>query len=119
MMKLSTVQRKKFRVRNKLKRNASSDRYRLSVSRSLKNFSAQIIDDVNNKTLLSASSIEKDIKNAPKTNKISISKVVAEKLAKKAIEKNITKIYFDRGKFKYHGRVKEFAETLRKNGMEF
>ena len=63
MMKLSTVQRKKFRVRNKLKRNASSDRYRLSVSRSLKNFSAQIIDDVNNKTLLSASSIEKDIKN--------------------------------------------------------
>ena len=48
-----------------------------------------------------------------------ITKVVAEKLAKKAIEKNIKKIYFDRGKFKYHGRVKEFAETLRKNGMEF
>ena len=118
-MKLNTIQRKKFRVRNKLKRNASSDRYRLSVSRSLKNFSAQIIDDANNKTLLSASSIEKDIKNSPKTNKISISKVVAEKLAKKAIEKNIKKIYFDRGKFKYHGRVKEFAETLRKNGMEF
>ena len=47
------------------------------------------------------------------------SKIVAEKLAKKALDKNIKKIYFDRGKFKYHGRVKEFAETLRKNGMEF
>ena len=118
-MKLNTVQRKKFRVRNKLKKNAKTDRYRLSVSRSLKNFSAQIIDDVNNKTLLSASSVEKDVKSGPKTNKISISKIVAEKLAKKAIDKNINKIYFDRGIYKYHGRVKEFAETLRKNGMDF
>ena len=118
-MKLNTLQRKKFRVRNKLKRNASNDRYRLSVSRSLKNFSAQIIDDANNKTLLSASSIEKDIKSGTKINKMSISKIVSEKLAKKAIDKNIKKIYFDRGKFKYHGRVKEFADTLRKNGMEF
>tara|TARA_Y100000816_G_C26084646_1_gene572161 strand:+ start:543 stop:899 length:357 start_codon:yes stop_codon:yes gene_type:complete len=118
-MKLDTTQRKKFRIRNKLKKNAAKDRYRLSVSRSLKNFSAQIIDDTNNKTLLSASSIEKDIKNGPKSNKIATSKIVAEKLAKKALEKNIKKIYFDRGKFKYHGRVKEFAETLRKNGMEF
>ena len=118
-MKLNTVQRKKFRIRNKLKKNASSDRYRLSVSRSLKNFSAQIIDDVNNKTLLSASSIEKDIKSGPKTSKVSMSKIVAEKLAKRAIDKNIKRIYFDRGKFKYHGSVKEFAEILRKNGMEF
>ena len=118
-MKLNTIQRKKFRIRNKLKKYAGSDRYRLSVSRSLKNFSAQIIDDANSKTLLSASSVEKDIKSASKTNKISISKIVAEKLAKKALDKKIKKIYFDRGKFKYHGRVKEFAETLRKNGMEF
>ena len=118
-MKLNTTQRKKFRIRNKLKKNAAKDRYRLSVSRSLKNFSAQIIDDTNNKTLLSASSIEKDTKNGPKNNKIATSKIVAEKLAKKALDKNIKKIYFDRGKFKYHGRVKEFAETLRKNGMEF
>ncbi len=118
-MKLNTIQRKKFRIRNKLKRNANIDRYRLSVSRSLKNFSAQIIDDANRKTLLSASSTEKDIKGIPKTDKTSISKIVAEKLAKKAIDKNIKKIYFDRGKFKYHGRVKKFAETLRKNGMEF
>ena len=118
-MKLNTIQRKKFRIRNKLKKNAGSDRYRLSVSRSLKNFSAQIIDDANSKTLLSASSIEKDIKSGQKVNKTELSKIVAEKLAKKAQEKKITKIYFDRGKFKYHGRVKEFAETLRKNGMEF
>ena len=118
-MKLNTSQRKIFRVRNKLKRNSNLNRYRLSVSRSLKNFSAQIIDDFNNKTLLSASSIEKDIKNNNKSNKTSLSIIVAEKLAKKALEKNIKKIYFDRGKFKYHGRVKEFAETLRKNGMEF
>ena len=54
-----------------------------------------------------------------KVNKTEISKIVAEKLAKKAIEKKITKIYFDRGVYKYHGRVKAFAETLRKNGMEF
>ena len=118
-MKLNTVQRKKFRIRNKLKKNASSDRYRLSVSRSLKNFSAQIIDDVNNKTLLSASSIEKDIKSGPKRSKVSMSKIVAEKLAKKAQEKKITKIYFDRGIYKYHGRIKVFADTLRKNGMKF
>ena len=118
-MKLNTIQRKKFRVRNKLKSNAGSDRYRLSVSRSLKNFSAQIIDDNNNITLLSASSVEKDIKSGSKTNKISISKIVAEKLAKLAQEKKISKIYFDRGIYKYHGRIKIFAETLRKNGMDF
>ena len=72
-----------------------------------------------NVTLLSASSIEKDIKSGEKVNKTELSKIVAEKLAKKALEKKITKIYFDRGIYKYHGRVKVFAETLRKNGMEF
>ena len=118
-MKLNTLQRKKFRVRNKLKKNSKNDRYRLSVSRSLKNFSAQIIDDANSKTVLSASSNEKGIKSTNKVNKTELSKLVAEKLAKKAGEKNIKKIYFDRGQFKYHGRVKIFAETLRKNGMEF
>ena len=63
--------------------------------------------------------VEKDIKTGQKMNKTDISKIVAEKLAKKAQEKKITKIYFDRGIYKYHGRVKIFAETLRKNGMEF
>ena len=116
-MRLSTVERKRFRVRKKLK-NVSKDRYRLSVSRSAKNISAQIIDDVKNITLVSASSIDKEIK-AQKKNKSELSTIVAEILAKKANEKNIKKIYFDRGIYKYHGRVKIFAETLRKNGMEF
>jgi len=118
-MKLDTTKRKKFRVSNKVKKSAPSDRFRLSISRSSKNISAQIIDDTNSKTILSASSIEKDVKNENKGNKTELSKIVAERLAKKAIEKKITKIFFDRGIYKYHGRIKIFAETLRKNGMEF
>ena len=118
-MKLSTIQRKRNRVRNKIKKVSKNDRFRLSVSRSSKNISAQIIDDNKNITLLSASSNEKDIKSLKKINKTELSKIVAEKLAKKAQEKKITKIYFDRGVSKYHGRVKIFAEILRKNGMEF
>ena len=118
-MHLTTIERKKFRVRNKLKKSSSSDRFRLTVSRSSKNISAQIIDDFNKKTLLSASSIEKDVKSMDKVNKTELSKIVAEKLAKKAQEQKISRIYFDRGTYKYHGRVKVFAETLRKNGMDF
>ena len=118
-MKLTTTERKKFRISNKAKKVASDGRLRLSISRSSRNISAQIIDDKNNTTLISASSIEKDIKAMEKKNKTDLSKIVAEKLAKKAQEKKITKIYFDRGIYKYHGRVKAFAETLRKNGMEF
>ena len=118
-MKLTTGIRKRFRVSNKVKKVASKNRFRLCISRSAKNISAQIIDDTKNTTLLSASSIEKDIKSGSKVNKIELSKIVAEKLAKKAQEKKITKIFFDRGIYKYHGRVKVFAETLRKNGMEF
>ena len=117
-MKLNTSIRKRFRVSNKVKKVASKDRFRLIISRSSKNISAQIIDDANSKTILSASSNEKGMKSG-KINKTELSKIVAEKLAKKAGEKNIKKIYFDRGQFKYHGRVKIFAETLRKNGMEF
>ena len=118
-MKLTTKQRKIFRVRNNLKKVSKEDRYRLSVSRSSKNISAQIIDDNNNITILSASSKDKSIKSQNKKNKTELSQAVAEILAKKAIEKKITKIYFDRGFYKYHGRVKTFADTLRKNGMEF
>ena len=118
-MKLNTIQRKRNRVRNKIKKVSKNDRFRLTVSRSTKNISAQIIDDNKNITLLSASSNEKDIKSLKKINKTELSKIVAEKLAKKAQEKKITKIYFDRGVYKYHGRVKIFAEILRKNGMEF
>ena len=118
-MKISTKERKKFRIRNKLKRISIKDRLRLSVSRTSKNISAQIIDDKKNITVLSASSNEKSIKSLNKKNKTELSQIVAENLAKKALDKKITKIYFDRGIYKYHGRVKIFAETLRKNGMEF
>tara|TARA_B100001996_G_C18352774_1_gene474651 strand:- start:1 stop:354 length:354 start_codon:yes stop_codon:yes gene_type:complete len=117
-MKLSTLERKKFRVRNKIKKVSRNDRFRLTVSRSSKNISAQIIDDVKKTTLVSASSIEKEIKLQNK-KKIELSTIVAQLLAKKAQEKKITKVYFDRGIYKYHGRIKVFAETLRKNGMEF
>jgi len=117
-MKITSKERKKYRIRNKLKKVSSPDRFRLSVFRSTKNISAQIIDDNINKTLLSVSSIEKDIKSLKKTNKSELSKIVAEKLAKKVQEKNISKIYFDRGVYKYHGRVKIFAETLKKNGIK-
>ena len=118
-MKLNTTKRKKFRVSNKVKKSAPTDRFRLSISRSSKNISAQIIDDSKSKTILSASSVEKDVISANKVNKTELSKIVAEKLAKKAIEKKITRIFFDRGVYKYHGRVKIFAETRRKNGMDF
>ena len=117
-MKLTASIRRKYRVRNKLKKISSNDRLRLSITRSIKNISAQIIDDKNQSTILSASSNEKDMRSVKK-NKTDLSILVAEKLAKKAQEKNITKIYFDRGIYKYHGRVKVFAETLRKNGMKF
>ena len=117
-MKINTLDRKKFRVRNKLKKVSSTDRFRLSVSRSTKNISAQIIDDIKKVTLVSASSVEKSIREQKKS-KSELSTLVAEALAKKAQDKKITKVYFDRGIYKYHGRVKIFAETLRKNGMEF
>ena len=116
-MKLTTLDRKKYRIRNKLKKVSKEGRFRLSVSRSSKNISAQIIDDVRNITLISASSNEKTIKALNKKNKIELSTVVAEMLAKKALEKKITKVYFDRGRYKYHGRIKIFAETLRRKGL--
>ena len=93
-MKLTTTIRKKFRVSNKLKRVAKKDRLRLSISRSTKNISAQIIDDAKNKTLLSASSVEKDIKKLDKVNKTELSKIVAERLAKKSSRKKDNKNIF-------------------------
>ena len=117
-MNLTKLERKKFRVRNKVKKVSSVERFRLSVSRSAKNISVQIIDDVKNITLVSASSNTKEIKSQKK-NKKELSTLVAETLARKAKDLKITKVYFDRGVYKYHGRVKLLAEELRKNGMEF
>ncbi len=115
---LDKKERKKFRIRNKIKKVSSVDRYRLSVSRSTRNISVQIIDDKNQKTLISASSNTKDIKSLKK-NKKELSSIVAENIAKKAKDMKITKVYFDRGIYKYHGRIKLLAEELRKHGMEF
>ena len=86
-MKLNTSIRKRFRVSNKVKKVASKDRFRLCISRSSKNISAQIIDDINKVTLLSASSVEKDIKSGEKVNKTELSKIVATKLSKKSSRK--------------------------------
>ena len=116
-MKKNTKEKRKLRNRKKLKK-VNFNRYRVSINKSLNNISAQIIDDINNKTLVSASSIEKDFK-IKKTKKIDKSTIIGEILAKRAKEKKINEVYFDRGGYKYHGRVKIFAETLRKNGLKF
>ena len=117
MKKIDSKTKRKIRNRSKL-RKVNVQRYRISVSKSLKNLSAQIIDDMQKKTLVSASSIEKEIKSK-KVKKMEKSTLIGEILAKRAKEKNISQVYFDRGENKYHGRVKTFAETLRKNGLKF
>ena len=117
MKKISTKIKRRIRNRKKLNM-VNNNRYRISISKSLNNLSAQIIDDKQKKTLVSASSIEKEIKNR-KVKKMEKSSLIGEILAKRAKDKNIEEVYFDRGEHKYHGRVKMFAETLRKNGLKF
>ena len=117
MKKINTKIKRKLRNRKKLKK-INTVRFRISVNKSLNNLSAQIIDDKLKKTLVSASSIEKEIKNK-KIKKKEKSSLIGEILAKRAMEKKITNVYFDRGANKYHGRVKIFAESLRKNGLKF
>ena len=117
MKKINQKTKRKLRNRKKMK-SVNHNRFRISVSKSLNNLSAQIIDDKLKKTLVSASSIEKEIK-AKKIKKIEKSSLIGEILAKRAKEKNINEVYFDRGANKYHGRVKSFADSLRKNGLKF
>ena len=117
MKKLNNKIKRKLRNRKKLKK-VSVNKLRVSVTKSLNNLSAQIIDDKQKKTLVSASSFEKDIR-AKKVKKMDKSSLIGEILAKRAKEKNISEVYFDRGENKFHGRVKAFAETLRKNGLKF
>jgi len=114
-MKFLNNKNRSLRIRRKLKR-VNTERFRLTVNRSSRNISAQIIDDINSKTLVSATSNKKQKMNKKKTE---LSIYVAEQLAKKAIEKKITKVYFDRGSYRYHGRVKIFADALRKGGLSF
>ena len=117
MKKINKKIKRKLRNRKKLKK-VNVSRFRISVTKSLNNLSAQIIDDKQKKTLVSASSIEKDIRSK-KAKKMEKSSLIGEILAKRAKEKNISEVYFDRGEYKYHGRIKVFAETLRKNGIKF
>ena len=108
-------QKRAANIRKKLKK-INVERFRLTVFRSSRNISAQIIDDKNGKTLVSASSINEKSTNKKKSD---LSLLVAGILVKRALENKITKIYFDRGRYKYHGRIKIFADALRKGGLIF
>ena len=117
MRKINSKLKRKLRNRKKLK-DVNLNRFRVTVSKTLKNLSAQIIDDKQKKTLVSASSIEKEFKSK-KIKKMEKSTIIGETLAKRAKDKKIESVYFDRGGYKFHGRIKLFAETLRKNGLKF
>ncbi|MCY6371543.1 50S ribosomal protein L18 [Clostridium ganghwense] len=105
-----------LRVRNKI--SGTAERPRLSVYRSEKNIYAQIIDDIAGTTLVSASTLDKDFTEKVGSNKES-AKVVGQLIAKKAVEKGIEEVIFDRGGYVYHGRVKELAEGAREAGLRF
>jgi large subunit ribosomal protein L18 len=108
-----------MRVRKKVV--GTPERPRLSVYRSARNIYAQIIDDLNGKTLLSCSSLDKDMATAVKKaeKKSDLSLLVGESLAKKASEQGIKSVVFDRNRYQYHGRIKAVAEGARKGGLEF
>lgn len=114
--------------RSRLKRHRSlrlkmpvvSERPRLVVNRSLKNLSAQIIDDGTNKAIVSLSTLNKEIKEKfAQGGNLKAADYFGQVFAQKAKEKGITKIIFDRAGYLYHGRIRAFAEALRKNGLEF
>ena len=107
---------RKQRVRFKTK--SVSKRNRLSVFRSNNHLYAQLIDDANGKTIASASSIEKSIKDK-KLQRKEIAELIGKSIAKKIISKGIDKVAFDRGKYKYHGLVKILAEAARSEGLNF
>ena len=111
--------RRKYEIRNKI--NGTSEAPRLSVFKSICNIYAQVIDDVTGKTLVSASTIDKEIKGLlqPDMPKKAQSELVGEILAKRALAKNIKNIAFDRNGYLFHGRVKALADGCRKAGLEF
>jgi large subunit ribosomal protein L18 len=111
--------RKKARVRQKV--SGTSERPRLSVFRSLNHIYAQLIDDANGITIVSASSKVKDLAEAIKNTKtkVSKSKLVGGLLAKRAVEKGISKVVFDRNGFTFHGRIKAVADGAREGGLKF
>ena len=107
--------RRHARVRTKV--SGTAERPRLCVYRSNTNIYAQIIDDVAGNTLVSASTLDKEVKT--KKSNVEAAKEVGTLIAKKAAEKNITEVVFDRGGYIYHGVVKELAEAAREGGLEF
>lgn len=110
--------RKKRQARNRAKIFGTKTTPRLSVLRTNKGFYCQLIDDENHKTLASASSLGLKVEEKKK-NKSDQSVLVAQNLAKKAAELGVKGIVFDRGQYRYHGRVSAFAESLRKSGIKF
>jgi large subunit ribosomal protein L18 len=113
------AERRKGRVRGTLKKTAS-ERARLSVFRSSKHIYAQVIDDRKGETLVSASSIEKELRSGLKTGAdIEAAKAVGKRLAERAASKGITDLVFDRGSYRYHGRVKALADAAREGGLKF
>jgi large subunit ribosomal protein L18 len=111
--------RRQGRVRGALKKTASG-RARLSVFRSSKHIYAQVIDDRKGETLVSASSIEKELRSGLKTGAdIEAAKAVGKRLAERAASKGITDLVFDRGSYRYHGRVKALADAAREGGLKF
>lgn len=111
--------RRTMRTRARLQRLASG-RPRLSVFRSGKHIYAQIIDDVTGNTLAAASSLDKDLKSALKTGADSnAASEVGKLIAKRAAEKGVGEVFFDRGGYKYHGRVKALADGAREGGLSF
>ena len=123
MKKLSATKARNLRRRNRSKGNIvqHTSRHRLVVFRSNKNMSAQLVDDNNGKTITSASSLDKLIKNkvAKLKTKTEVSVFIGKMIADNAKTKKISNIVFDRNGFPYHGRVKALAESARKNGLKF
>jgi len=112
--------REKRHVRIRKKISGTGECPRLSVFRSLKHIYGQLIDDVEEKTLLTVSTRSPEIKpEVKKTGDMNAAGVVGKILAKKALEKNITKVVFDRSGYKYHGRIKKLAEAAREAGLKF
>tara|TARA_B100001996_G_scaffold330578_1_gene278830 strand:- start:169 stop:519 length:351 start_codon:yes stop_codon:yes gene_type:complete len=116
MVKTSTKLRRKNRVRKKLK-SISNDKYRLSVFRSSKHIYAQIIDDASGRTLVSASSLDKE--NKLLGNNLKSAATVGSIIAKLATDAGINEVYFDRGNYKFHGRIKALADGARESGLNF
>ena len=110
-------QRRHSRLRKKI--SGTPERPRVAVSRTNKHISAQIIDDVNGRTLAAASSVEVALRASTTGGNIEGAKAVAELLATRAKDANITAVVFDRGGFDYHGRVAALADALRAGGLEF